>query len=153
MVWPATVGSYVAEGRCVERRTVSVFGLRRYLTVCSHESLDVSAVIMILCHPGDVGVGVGGLPIGEVAVRYGTTRQSLDTWRTRFKQEGMAGLADRSRRPHTSPTKLDADVEALICRMRREHPRWGARRISHELGSHGVDQVPSRTTVHRVLTR
>jgi hypothetical protein len=61
MVWPATVGSYVAEGRCVERRTVSVFGLRRYLTVCSHESLDVSAVIMILCHPGDVGVGVGGL--------------------------------------------------------------------------------------------
>jgi len=96
---------------------------------------------------------VGGSPIGEVAVRYGTTRQSLDTWRTRFKQEGMAGLADRSRRPHTSPTKLDADVEALICRMRREHPRWGARRISHELGSHGLDQVPSRATVHRVLAR
>jgi transposase InsO family protein len=96
---------------------------------------------------------LGGSPIGEVAVRYGTTRQSLDTWRTRFKQEGMAGLADRSRRPHTSPTKLDADVEALICRMRREHPRWGARRISYELGSHGLDQVPSRATVHRVLTR
>ena len=70
---------------------------------------------------------LGGSPIGEVAVRYGTTRQSLDTWRPRFKQEGMAGLVDRSRRPHTSPTKLDADVEALICWMRREHPRWGAR--------------------------
>jgi transposase len=56
---------------------------------------------------------LGGSPIGEVAVRYGTTRQSLDTWRTRFTQEGMAGLIDRSRRPHTSPTKLDADVEAL----------------------------------------
>lgn len=96
---------------------------------------------------------LGGSPIGEVAVRYGTTRQSLDTWRTRFKQEGMAGLIDRSRRPHTSPTKLDAEVEALICRMRREHPRWGARRISHELGSHGLDQVPSRATGHRVLTR
>jgi transposase len=68
---------------------------------------------------------LGGSPIGEVAVRYGTTRQSLDTWRTPFKQEGMAGLFDRSRRPHTSPTKLDADVEALICRMRRDHPRWG----------------------------
>jgi hypothetical protein len=23
MVWPATVGSYVAEGRCVERRTLA----------------------------------------------------------------------------------------------------------------------------------
>jgi transposase InsO family protein len=96
---------------------------------------------------------LGGSPIGEVAVRYGTTRQSLDSWRARFKQEGMAGLADRSRRPHTSPTRLDADVEALICRMRREHPRWGARRISHELGRHGLDRVPSRATVHRVLTR
>ncbi|OBI95751.1 transposase [Mycobacterium alsense] len=96
---------------------------------------------------------LGGSPIGEVAVRYGTTRQSLDTWRTRFTQEGMAGLIDRSRRPHNSPTKLHADVEALICQMRREHPRWGARRISHELGRHELDQVPSRATVHRVLTR
>jgi transposase InsO family protein len=65
----------------------------------------------------------------------------------------MAGLIDRSRRPHTSPTRLDPDVEALICQMRREHPRWGARRISHELGSHGLERVPSRATVHRALTR
>jgi transposase len=89
---------------------------------------------------------LGGSPISELAVRYGTTRQLLDSWCTRFKQEGMAGLADRSRRLHTSPTKLDADVEALICRMRCEHPRWGARRISHELGSHGLGRVPSRAT-------
>jgi transposase-like protein len=32
---------------------------------------------------------LGGSPIGEVALRYGTMRQSLDTWRTRFKQEGV----------------------------------------------------------------
>jgi transposase InsO family protein len=96
---------------------------------------------------------LGGSPIGEVALRYGTTRQSLDSWRARFKQEGMNGLVDRSRRPHTSPTKLCAYVEALICQMRREHPRWGARRISHELGRKGLEQVPSRATVHRVLMR
>ena len=41
---------------------------------------------------------LGGSPIGEVAVRYGTTRQSLDSLRARFKQEGMAGLVNRSRR-------------------------------------------------------
>lgn len=65
----------------------------------------------------------------------------------------MAGLADRSRRPHASPTRLDGGVESLICGLRREHPRWGARRISHELGSHGLQRVPSRATVHRVLVR
>ncbi|MFD4444547.1 IS481 family transposase [Nocardia sp. NPDC058519] len=96
---------------------------------------------------------LGGSPIGEVAARYGTTRQSVDTWRKRFKLEGTAGLVDRSRRPHHSPTKLSAEVEALICRLRREHPRWGARRISYELARRGTDPAPSRPTVHRVLVR
>ncbi|MGW6425052.1 IS481 family transposase [Nocardia sp. NPDC055053] len=96
---------------------------------------------------------LGGSPIGEVAARYGTSRQSLDTWRKRFRQEGLPGLADRSRRPRTSPTRLDADIEALICRMRRDHPRWGARRISHELARQGLERVPSRATAHRVLMR
>jgi transposase len=41
---------------------------------------------------------LGGSPIGEVAVRYGTTRQSLDTWRTRFTAEGKAGLEGLGRR-------------------------------------------------------
>ncbi|MGC7103153.1 IS481 family transposase [Amycolatopsis lurida] len=96
---------------------------------------------------------LGGSPVGEVAARYGTSRQSLRVWRQRFEQEGMPGLADRSRRPHSSPNRLDSDVEALICQLRRQHPRWGARRISYELGRRGLDQSPSRATVHRVLTR
>jgi transposase len=137
---------------------LSVFGIKRCLTVSSQETLDVSVLFMILFRPAlstyrAVCEVLGGSPIGEVAVRYGTTRQSLDSWRARFKQERMAGLADRSPRPHSSPTKLSAEVEALICRMRREHPRWGARRISYELGSHGLERAPSRATVHRVLTR
>ncbi len=96
---------------------------------------------------------LGGSPIGEVAVRYGTSRQSLHGWRRRFEQEGMAGLADRSRRPTSSPTRLPAEVEALICQLRRSHPRWGARRIVYELTQRDVAPVPSRATVHRVLTR
>jgi transposase InsO family protein len=96
---------------------------------------------------------LGGSPIGEVAARYGTSRQSVHGWRQRFQQQGMPGLADRSRRPHSSPTRLPADIEALICEMRRQHPRWGARRISHELGRRGLEPAPSRATAHRVLVR
>ncbi|MFJ8962886.1 IS481 family transposase [Lentzea sp. NPDC102401] len=96
---------------------------------------------------------LGGSPIGEVAARYGTSRQSLHTWRQRFQQEGMPGLADRSRRPRTSPNRTAAEVEALICQLRRDHPRWGARRISYELGRSGVEPTPSRATTHRVLVR
>nr|WP_211239300.1 IS481 family transposase [Actinokineospora inagensis] len=96
---------------------------------------------------------LGGSPIGEVAARYGTSRQSLHTWRQRFQQEGMPGLSDRSRRPRTSLNRTAAEVEALICQLRRDHPRWGARRISYELGRSGVQPAPSRATTHRVLVR
>lgn len=96
---------------------------------------------------------LGGSPIGEVAERYGTTRQSLHAWRRRFEAEGMPGLVDRSRRPKSSPSRVDAEVEALICQLRREHPRWGARRVVHELGLRGVAVVPGRATVHRVMVR
>ncbi|WSJ89932.1 hypothetical protein OG430_42280 [Streptomyces sp. NBC_01304] len=41
----------------------------------------------------------------------------------------------------------------MICRLRRQHPRWGARRIAHELGGRGLESAPSRATVHRVLSR
>jgi transposase InsO family protein len=96
---------------------------------------------------------LGGSPVGEVAERYGATRQSLHAWRKRFEAEGMPGLADRSRRPKSSPSRVDPEVEALICRLRREHPRWGARRIAHELGRRGAEAVPGRATVHRVMAR
>jgi len=96
---------------------------------------------------------LGGSPIGEVAARYGTSRQSLHGWRRRFEQEGMPGLSDRSRRPRSSPRRLAAELEALICDLRRRHPRWGARRISHELAQRGVGPAPSRATVHRALAR
>jgi transposase InsO family protein len=95
---------------------------------------------------------LGGSPVGEVAARYGTSRQSLHTWRCRFEQEGMPGLADRSRRPLSSPTRLAAQVETAICELRRQYPRWGARRIAFELARDGVPS-PSRASVHRVLVR
>ncbi|WSK15915.1 helix-turn-helix domain-containing protein [Streptomyces celluloflavus] len=85
--------------------------------------------------------------------RHGTSRQTLHSWWRQFEQEGMPGLLDRSRQPRNSPTRLSAEVEAEICELRRRHPRWGARRISHELSGRGLDSAPSRATVHRVLSR
>lgn len=94
-----------------------------------------------------------GSPVSEVAVRYGVSRQTVYAWKARYSAGGMAGLAERSRRPQTTPTRLAAEVEALVCQMRQAHPRWGARRIAWELTSSGVPSPPSRATVHRVLTR
>jgi len=62
-------------------------------------------------------------------------------------------LADRSRRPESCPHQIPAEAEAVVCELRREHPRWGPARIAHELGRMGVSPVPSRMSVYRALVR
>jgi transposase InsO family protein len=93
------------------------------------------------------------VPVSEVAERYGVSRQAVHAWLARYEAEGLPGLADHSHRPRHHPRQLDAEVEALICRLRRSHPKWGPRRLLHELGLKGVDPLPSRSTVYRVLVR
>ena len=94
-----------------------------------------------------------GSPVSEVAVRYGVSRQSVYSWRDRYAAGGIDGLRDVSRRPRTSPSRLPAETEALVCELRRAHPRWGARRIAFEVAQRGTGRAPSRATVHRVLER
>ena len=94
-----------------------------------------------------------GVPVTEVAARSGVSRQSVHAWMRRYEQGGLGALADRSRRPESCPHQVSAEVEAAVCEMRREHPRWGPLRLAHELGKAGVVPVPSRMSVYRVLVR
>ena len=95
---------------------------------------------------------LGGSRVSEVALRYGVSRQAVYSWKAKYEAAGVDGLREASRRPKTSPTRIPAEVEAMVCEMRRVHPRWGARRIAFELGRAGR-QPPSRATVHRILER
>src|SRR2546430_4890547 len=65
----------------------------------------------------------GGVPVVEVAERYGVARKTVHAWLRRYRQEGLPGLTDRSHRPHRHPGQLAADVEARVCELRRAHPR------------------------------
>jgi transposase len=94
-----------------------------------------------------------GVPVTEVAGRVGVSRQSVHAWVRRYEVGGLAGLMDRSRRPESCPHQVSAEVEAVLCELRREHPRWGPLRLAHELAKAGVSPVPSRMSVYRVLVR
>ncbi|MFG2019535.1 helix-turn-helix domain-containing protein, partial [Actinomadura geliboluensis] len=97
---------------------------------------------------------LSGASVTEVAGRFGVSRQAVHRWLGRYRDEGLAGLSDRSSRPVSSPSRTPAEVEALICELRRNHPSWGARRLVWELSRRGCPEpVPSRATVHRVLVR
>jgi len=94
-----------------------------------------------------------GVPVTQVAARYGVSRQSVHSWVRKYEQSGLPGLADRSHRPESCPHRIAGEVEALVCELRRRHPGWGPRRLVHELERRGITPVPSRATVYRVLVR
>ncbi|MEV4418009.1 IS481 family transposase [Catellatospora sp. NPDC049609] len=96
---------------------------------------------------------LGGTPKTDVAARYGVSRQTVHNWLARYAAEGVEGLEDRSHRPRLCPHRVDAETEALVCELRRDHPRWGPRRLRFEAGRRGVTPPPSRATVYRILRR
>lgn len=90
-------------------------------------------------------VRVHGRPIAHVAKELGVSRQCAHRWVARFDAEGEAGLAERSSRPHKSPTRTSRRVENRVLACRRKQRR-GQDWIADETG------VPART-VNRILAR
>jgi putative transposase len=72
----------------------------------------------------------------------------------RYKDCGLEGLTDRSRRPYRQANQLPLQVQTLILRLKREHPSWGAPKIREKLRRlHSELQIPAISTVHAVLDR
>ncbi|WP_207554487.1 IS481 family transposase [Mycobacteroides abscessus] len=106
---------------------------------------------------------LAGASVTEVAAQVGVSRQSVHTWLGRYLSEGVAGLADRSSRPRSCPHQACERVEQVVVELRREHTRWGAKRIRLELLRGGLpwqpgEQLaktvfPSTSTINRILRR
>lgn len=90
-------------------------------------------------------IEVEGWPVAVAAESMGVSRETAYRWLRRYRAEGVAGLEDRSSRPHRSPNQTPALVEDRICELRRGR-RWGPHRIAYALEM-------SRSTVERVLRR
>jgi transposase-like protein len=84
-------------------------------------------------------------PVAHVAKELGVSRQCAHRWVSRFRNEGPAGLADRSSRPTRSPNQTPAQVEARVLALRAAERR-GQDWIGPELG------IPART-VGAILAR
>jgi putative transposase len=87
----------------------------------------------------------------ELCRRFGISADTGYKWLARWAA-GDGELADRSRRPHGSPSRSDAAVEGLVLAVRDAHPAWGARKIARCLKREGV-RPPALSTVHEILRR
>jgi transposase InsO family protein len=86
-----------------------------------------------------------GRPVAHVADELGVSRATGYKWLARWRALGLAGLIDRSSRAHRCPHRTAAELEAAICRLRRDR-KLGPRRIAAVLG------LPA-STVYAVLRR
>ena len=79
--------------------------------------------------------------IRETARRLSISRNTVRKWVRRYREEGEAGLYDRSRRPKRSPCRTPPEVEGRVLELKRERG-WGKKRIAHALG------IPEGTVRH-----
>jgi transposase InsO family protein len=97
---------------------------------------------------------LNGASVTAVARRFTVSRQTVHAWLNRYAADGgLAGLGDRSSRPHGCPHQMAAVVEARIVEIRRAHPVWGADRIRYQLEKDGISPVPGRSSIYRALLR
>jgi transposase InsO family protein len=101
----------------------------------------------VLLEPGRTGDS-----IAEVCRRRGISRQTYYRYRRRYEAEGASGLEPRPPTPLRPSGRIDPELEALICRLRSGHPKWGARRIRSELERSGR-AAPAISTIHQALRR
>ena len=85
---------------------------------------------------------------------FGIARKTGYKIYSRYKDCGIDGLTDRSRRPYRHANQLPMQIEKLIVMLKKEYPHWGAIKIRVRLRTRYPDmQCPAVSTVHAVLDR
>ena len=95
-----------------------------------------------------------GEKMAPLCAEFGISRKTGYKIYDRYKDCGVGAFNDRSRRPHRQANRLPPQVEAVIVRLKRQYPGWGAPKIREKLRQHSpAPHLPAVSTVHAVLDR
>jgi len=90
-------------------------------------------------------------PLAQLCREFEISRPTGYVWSKRYRERGIAGLEEHSRRPQHSPRQTAEVIEQRVIELRSRWPDWGARKISILLEQEGV-RLPA-STVHRIFLR
>jgi len=94
----------------------------------------------------------GRFPMTQLCEDFKISRKTGYKYLKRYRSEGTDGLAQRSRRPQSSPYSTDERVVQLLLNERRLHPFWGPKKLRRLLvREHGVSRPPALSTIARLL--
>ena len=95
-----------------------------------------------------------GEKMAELCREFDFSRKTGYEIFARYKDTGLEGVTDRSRRPYRQANRLPFQVDTLILSLKREHPSWGALKIRAKLRRRFPDiKPPTISTVQAVLDR
>src|SRR5215472_2371839 len=95
-----------------------------------------------------------GEKMAPLCAEFGISRKTGYKIFDRYQDCGVAAFTDRSRRPYRQANRLPPQLEAVIVRLKREYPDWGAPKIREKLRRESpAPQLPAISTVHAVLDR
>jgi transposase InsO family protein len=90
-------------------------------------------------------------PLAAICQDFEISRPTGYLWLKRYEKSGIAGIAERSRRPHHSPKRTVEELEQQVVKARNQYPDWGARKLEVVLARENVKLTSS--TIQRVLAR
>lgn len=90
--------------------------------------------------------------VSALCKRFRISRKTGYKMLERFRAEGEAGLANRSRRPTVSPRLSDPVLVERVLALRTEHPTWGGRKLKRRLEDLG-ETAPAASTITEMLRR
>src|SRR5277367_5340066 len=93
----------------------------------------------------------GDKPMAALCAEYGISRPTGYLWLKRYREAGIGGIAERSRRPRSMPAQTAWEKEGQVIALRLQYPDWGARKLQVLLAREGVPLTVS--SVHRILLR
>ncbi len=87
-----------------------------------------------------------------LCAEYGISAKTGYKWQRRFLEQGQAGMAEQSRRPHRHGEQLPEGVVCEMVRLKVAHEHWGPRKIrALYVRQHG--SAASESSFKRVLAR
>ena len=90
-------------------------------------------------------------PFRQLCEEFGVSRPTGYEWGERYREDGLEGIVERSRRPLRSPRQTAPKLVQRVLELRRRYPDWGARKLRVVLEREGVQLGYS--TIHRILLR
>jgi len=86
------------------------------------------------------------------ARHFGLTRYTIKQWMKRFKEQGIPGLNDRSRRPkHLRQPTTSQNIVFAVVRTKKQYPTWSKYKIKVLLKRQSIEV--SASTIGRILKR